>query len=431
MLTLRTLPLASQVLPQLLAAWIVFITTAALRFIRQRQQIDRMIRSKPRTTCNKSGRNKWLLILLVLNVLGVIFVMDFLYRPFLLDLDSNVAFSRMGFVDDTSAKVLIRAPYITDVRLDYRMDDSSGWKTGEVQSLSKDNDYTATYRLLGLGPDTQYHYRTNTSHSGTFRTAPVNPKSWSIIASSCIKPGFPYDPVGHPLRIRGLEHLSRYIQTRRTEFMLFLGDFIYVDLPLNLGQKKEDYRRAYRQVYASPSWSESLWSLPFLHTYDNHEFENDWAGYTSGIFDDAVEPFNTYQGQANPDSAVAGHAYFTFNKGDVSFFVLDTRRYRDPQSVPDGAHKTMLGANQFEALLSWIQATKGIKVVVSSVPFTNNWRGPEAYDSWAGYQYERQVILSHMWANNGGIIISGVSLVNFQTNSNAKDLAGSSRACYN
>ncbi|KAI5199388.1 Metallo-dependent phosphatase [Aureobasidium subglaciale] len=333
--------------------------------------------------------------------------MDFLYRPLISGLDSAVTFSRMGFVDEHSARIVLRAPRVTTVHLEYRPRGSTEWTAHQVQSLQVANDFTATYKLDGLDPETLYDYRTNASHTGSFVTSQVNRKRWSMIASSCIKPGFPYNPVADPLRIHGLEHVSDYLKTKKAEFMLFLGDFIYVDLPLNLGQKNEDYRRAYRQVYKSSSWSEVLWSLPFLHTYDDHEFQNDWASNTSGIFQQAVEPFYAYQGQANPEPIVPGHSYFSFERGDVSFFVLDARRYRDDSSRPDGPDKTMLGAEQLEALLSWIRNTVGVKVVVSSVPFTRNWRGAEEHDSWAGYLYEREKILTQMWSVGGGIIISG------------------------
>ena len=39
-----------------------------------------------------------------------------------------------------------------------------------------------------------------------------------------------------------------------TEFMLFLGDFIYADVPLYFGDSKDAYRRLYRRNYQSPSF---------------------------------------------------------------------------------------------------------------------------------------------------------------------------------
>ena len=40
----------------------------------------------------------------------------------------------------------------------------------------------------------------------------------------------------------------------RAEFMLFLGDFIYADIPIYTGDDKEAYRRLYRRNYRSESF---------------------------------------------------------------------------------------------------------------------------------------------------------------------------------
>ena len=39
-----------------------------------------------------------------------------------------------------------------------------------------------------------------------------------------------------------------------TDFLLFLGDFIYADVPVYIGDNKEAYRRLYRRNFASPSF---------------------------------------------------------------------------------------------------------------------------------------------------------------------------------
>lgn len=209
------------------------------------------------------------------------------------------------------------------------------------------------------------------------------------------------------LRIQGLEHLGSYISKNKIEFMLFLGDFIYIDLPVRFGLSKESYREAYRRVYASPSWTDALRGLGWVHTYDDHEFENDWAQNTTGLFVDAVGPWGSYQGGGNPEGN-GGKSWYTFSRGDVDFFVADARKYRDANEKDDGPGKSMLGKQQIDDLREWLKNAKGWKVFVSSVPFTRNWRGPEEIDSWAGYLWERERILELMWGNGGAVVISGV-----------------------
>jgi len=242
--------------------------------------------------------------------------------------------------------------------------------------------------------------------------------------------------------------------------MLFLGDFIYVDVPKRHGASVKSYRQEYRQVYASPNWAhvtstkgasprsfsdtdfEIPWSVvnPVLmtarltclriHTWDDHEIANDWDANTTGLYPAAFDPYTHYHISVNPpavrslistSSAETKNTYFSFIHGPASFFMLDTRRFRTP-SLPLPASdpsKTMLGGTQLADLLSWLAEPEpeGVrwKILISSVPFTKNWR-INAQDTWAGYLAERQIILEAMWsvgshhgndASIGVIILSG------------------------
>jgi len=55
-----------------------------------------------------------------------------------------------------------------------------------------------------------------------------------------------------------------------TEFMLFLGDFIYADVPWGV-QTLSHYRSLYRRMFASPSVRKVYESLPIFTIYDDHE----------------------------------------------------------------------------------------------------------------------------------------------------------------
>lgn len=278
-----------------------------------------------------------------------------------------------------------------------------------------ETDYVSVFVLDSLKPSTQYVYMTNTSLSGSFNTSDVHPKKWSLGTASCIMPFFPYNPLDSALRIRGLEYLSNHVSKVSMDMFLFLGDFIYIDIPYRFGYSNQHYRDAYRKIYASPSWSKSLLNMPWLHMYDDHEITNDFSGQRDAeLWPNAMEPYFSYQQVGNPacspKSNLAGKTYYTFKKGDVSFFVMDTRRYRSGPEVQDGPQKTMLGKNQLTALKQWlINGERSWKVVVSSVPFTRNWRGEESVDSWAGFLTERQEILEYMWDVKGVIVLSGVS----------------------
>lgn len=124
-----------------------------------------------------------------------------------------------------------------------------------------------------------------------------------------------------------------------------------------------------------------------------------------------MEPFYVYQHSVNPPAPRPGATYYTFNHGTASFFMMDSRRFRSDNFAPDGPEKTMLGKTQKADLLKWLRKDEpGVqwKILVTSVPFTKNWRfGSE--DTWAGYLHERREILDEMWKvgaeGRGGVII--------------------------
>ena len=93
---------------------------------------------------------------------------------------------------------------------------------------------------------------------------------------------FPYRGPFHHRTIRGYDLLAKYLHSPtkmpsintkpfnlpqapikqpnsdlsppKTDFLLFLGDFIYADVPLYVGDDQEAYRRLYRRNYQSPSF---------------------------------------------------------------------------------------------------------------------------------------------------------------------------------
>jgi len=231
-------------------------------------------------------------------------------------------------------------------------------------------------------------------------------------------------PFRHHLANPGFKHLE-LLPALKAQFMVFLGDFIYIDVPRRFGTDKETYRREYRWVYASPDWpsvtNQQGSELPWIHVYDDHEISNDWDKNETGVYSSAADAWDHYQVSVNPPSKRPGVSYFEFVQGPAAFFLLDTRRYRTPFDKTNGtwrgtnSRKSMLGAQQRQDVLDWIKRKEpaGIKwkIVVSSIPFTKNWRfGWE--DTWAGYLGERQILLEAMWAAStqdgvGFVVLSG------------------------
>ena len=359
---------------------------------------------------------KWSLATMAINIILVLGVVDVVYRGPMLHPSHDLSFTRVGFVSENSAKVLVREPNATRTPLyvSYRgvsggPDTDDAWKSaGSVYLLSNDTDYTSTVTISRLRPSTRYEYAVSNNQSGFFTTAPPvghtlpgTPK-FTFLTSSCIKPRFPYNPLAHPLSIAGLQYLSKWLPSLQASFMLFLGDFIYVDVPHRFGYDPETYRREYRQVYASPDWPAAAASLPWLHVIDDHEIANDWDKQTADPYSAATDPWNIYHASLNPPPVSPNASYFVFRQGPASFFMMDTRRHRSLENAasPHSATKTMLGADQLSSLVTFLQHDEptGVKwkFVISSIPFTRNWR-LNSGDTWAGYLHERKIILEAMW----------------------------------
>ncbi|KAI5364705.1 Putative phoD-like phosphatase, metallophosphatase domain, metallo-dependent phosphatase [Septoria linicola] len=382
------------------------------------------------------------LITFLINVLLLLFTIHLIHGARYLHPAHDLSFARTGYVSDTAAKVLVREPNGNQLPIfgSYRYADAplhvskpdTAWKSaGQIDWLDERTDFTGTFSLTGLVPDTRYQWSVSNNNTGFFTTAPKvgqistraeNQNLFTFVHSSCIKLNFPYSPFNHPLSAPGFQYLADGLRGLKAQFMLFLGDFIYIDVPGGTDYKLEDYRRQYRQVYSSPEWPAASKELPWIHVYDDHEIKNDWDANTTGVFPAANDPYEHYHVAANPPAHRAGETYFSFSQGPATFFMLDTRRYRTPNDKTNGSDpitgeptKSMLGEQQLADLLAWLRKPEpsGIrwKIVVTSVPFTKNWWA-NAEDTWRGYLGERQIILEAMWdvglrGGLGVIILSG------------------------
>ncbi|EEH05425.1 alkaline phosphatase [Histoplasma capsulatum G186AR] len=356
-----------------------------------------------------------------INILIALGTLDAVTRGQYMYPTTELAFSRVGYVSSTTANILIREPDVKQlpIRISYRVIENGregeSFEGGVIYVINNDTDYTFPITLTGLQPSKEYQYSLSNNMSGKFNTAaaPGSAAAYrlSFLSSSCMKANFPYNPLNHPLRIYGLELISTIVSKlpsfSRPSFMLFLGDFIYIDVPFRWGSSISHYRSEYRKVYASPSWytgPEPAMNIPWIHTLDDHEIANDWhLGNETDPYPAAFDTYRHYHMSVNPPtdkspfSVPFNTTYFSFTNGPASFFMLDTRTYR---SEPLRDNSTMLGSAQLNSLLHWISREEptGVqwKIIASSVPFSKNWRiGTE--DTWGGFLGERRRIFDAIW----------------------------------
>ncbi|KAJ2552743.1 hypothetical protein EV175_003197 [Coemansia sp. RSA 1933] len=357
------------------------------------------------------------LVLLVVQIVLFAMLLDFVYRPLVYPGNDLLIF-RPGYVAHDSARLHIRYADGGKLELRYRplsTSDSSKaanvpWESaGLFDPPTNNTDYTETVHLAKLKPATRYavelHNLAPTLHSKSvllgsveFTTSPVpgQPARLRFGTGSCIKPNFPYRP--GPADVAGFGSMLEHSDA--LDMILFLGDFVYADLPLYFGAEADDYRRLYRQVYMAPSTRRLARKVPMLHVYDDHEILNNWHDNDAPPMGSAMAAYAEYNGRPNPPPSVPDVAYYNFTHGDIAFYAWDTRRYRtlweEPGSDANG-DRTMLGAAQKAHFINWLRDvnhTAAVKFVVSSVPVTTGWSNRDSsHDTWRGYPTERAEIL--------------------------------------
>lgn len=389
---------------------------------------------------------------ILINTVLFLVAADLVVTPFL-DTATDATFTRVGAVYPDSVKVVVRYPETshtrpTPFRLVYREItnlNSTTWKDGPQLTFTRDEDWVDTVKVTGLWPNTTYEYALSTGNRTIleyprsrlrFRTSPDPRLStgahFKFVVSSCVYPNFPYRGPLHRRSIRGFDLLADYLYppsvessnvandavtpaynleaSPKAEFMLFLGDFIYADVPVYIGDNKEAYRRLYRRNYNSDSFRKIYERLPIFHAYDDHEFINNFGASgndSTPPYTNASSAFKLYNSNANFDPVKPGEHYYEFRYGDAAFFVLDTRRYRTETGTPN---RTMLGEAQLASLHEWLSranTTSTFKFVVTSVPFTSLWTHDAQSDSWAGFPDEKQVLLKAFHSVPNMVLLSG------------------------
>jgi alkaline phosphatase D len=304
--------------------------------------------------------------------------------------------------------------------------------------------------VQGLEADRWYFYRFHTGDAtsvvGRTRTAPAvdaMPDRMKFAYTSCQHYESGY--------FNGYPHM----QKEDLDLVIHLGDYIYE----YAGNKKkksrqhigneikslDDYRTRYSQYRLDQSLQETHRLFPWLVTWDDHEFDNNYANLVSEEQGVSPEEFltrrmNAYQAyyefmplrrSAFPQGPNM-KLYRSCQYGRLAkFHVLDTRQYRTDQPNGDGEkpmegkvfdqQATMLGADQENWLMSnLLQSTSTWNVLAQQVMMAPVNRGegdrPKfSMDQWPGYEISRQRLLNFFGSRHGlnPVVLTGDIHVNW------------------
>ncbi len=261
-------------------------------------------------------------------------------------------------------------------------------------------DFTALAELDGLSPDTHYHYGvridgqiTQPNHA-QFDTYPSSGSRGVVTVAfgGCSN----YRPPNEPM--------WDVIRDQQPQAMLLLGDNVYIDYP----QRPDIQRYAYYVRQSTAPFQRLVGSVPTYAIWEEHYFSDDDSFGGPGIDEPNWKRPNWErfrQNWNNPAYGGDGHpgVWHDFSLGDVDFFMLDTRYYREP---PAAGPQSMLGPVQKQWLFDRLDAsTATFKVIASSVPFASNTK-PGSEDTWDGYPEEREEIFRFIETRHiGGVLL--------------------------
>lgn len=310
----------------------------------------------------------------------------------------------LGNVTDSSAQIWIRTARPGTVRIKYSEHPNGTQLTGDTVEVAEEDDLTAVLTIRDLKPNTRYSYAVEFDEEpDSTRTLPgaelttTGHQTESSRVTIAFGGGAAYLP--HK------ERMWNTIKNYQPDMLLLLGDNVYIDDPMNeIYQRYLYYRRQCQSDFQRLTASTPVYSI-----WDDHDFgDNDCYGGPLVDVPAWKRPvWKTFkQNWVNPAYGAGDSApgcWYEFSHGDIQFFMLDGRYYRDPKP-DDGSEPTMLGSVQKEWLKRTLsRSTAKVKVLCSPVPWIGGNR-----DKWTGFKKERDELFTFIETNaiKGIILLS-------------------------
>lgn len=261
-----------------------------------------------------------------------------------------------------------------EVRVGHRAGNEP-WKYSEWTPVDASSDYSALVNIESLQPEQTYSLRTEvraihsqtdgksptSTLSGDFKTLPplTSQTDFRLAVGTC--QDFPDRDGPH-----GFD-MYRTMSKRHTDAFIMAGDVVYYD---ELARSVPLAYYHWQRTYSLPTLIDFHRHVPTFFLKDDHDtyFNDSWPGQRHAwsedfTFEDGQRIFLQQTGLPTP-------AYRTFQVGrDLQVWLMEGRDYRSPNDAPDGADKSIWGAQQKAWLKQTLAAsTAKFKVVVSPTP---------------------------------------------------------------
>jgi alkaline phosphatase D len=176
------------------------------------------------------------------------------------------------------------------------------------------------------------------------------------------------------------------------DLFLWLGDNIYFDREAREWERPEAMAKRWRTQRGLPSLQPALAGIDHYAIWDDHDYGPDNADGTYQHKDVALELFDRYW--ATPELRPESGVYQHFRRGRVSFFLLDGRSFRAPESTPAGQPKPLLGEAQWLRLEADLAAcddgSSDWLVIVSGNQILSDYH---RFETWGRFPAERARLL--------------------------------------
>ncbi len=195
------------------------------------------------------------------------------------------------------------------------------------------------------------------------------------------------------------------IQSQAPQAFFFLGN--NGTLPAKLDDYPPTRRKAlrffcdfHRSIRNLPDLQGLMRSSAIYGLWDDGDFGPPNPDKTFVYAKESQAAFQRYWANPNYGTPEAPGVYHTFSIGDVDFFMLDNRMFRDPPTAPEP--KTMLGAAQMDWLKKNLLSSRGaFKIIACPTPMLASY--PD--ESWSNFKQEHDDFIAWIFEHKiGGII---------------------------
>lgn len=297
--------------------------------------------------------------------------------------------------------------------------------TGWIEARPE-QDFIVKARVNGLAPGRTYHYRLHytdkdratakTGPARRFRTwAPGSGEAVDFVMVSCMNhaafhglakgSGPAYTGADRSLGYPALEAILKL----NPRAVIGTGDIIYYDQPKETAARTlPELRRKWHEQFIQPRFPRLFAVTPTYWLKDDHDYRKNDSDAT-GDYEPGVDlGINTFREQLPlglpSDADQKTYRTHRFSQ-DLQVWFLEGRDYRSPNQAPDGADKTIWGADQ----LKWLKETllgssAAFRVIISPTPLVgpddaykkDNHTNPE------GFRHEGETF--KRWLKDKGLV---------------------------